>query len=59
MRSWEDVFEARYFNSYIIQESNVLDRRIDGYLTSGRERLLEAERIKQEIFNFEQDLWSY
>ena len=59
VRSWEDVFEARYFNSYIIQESNVLDRRIDGYLTSGRERLLEAERIKQEIFNFEQDLWSY
>ena len=26
VRSWEDVFEARYFNSYIIQESNVLDR---------------------------------
>ena len=58
-RSWEDVFEARYFNSYIIKESNVLDRRIDGYLTSGRERLLEAERIKHEIFNYEQDLWSY
>ncbi|OAV44212.1 gliding motility protein GldN [Lewinella sp. 4G2] len=58
-RSWEDVFEARYFNSYIIKESNVLDRRIDNYLTSGRERLLEAERIKQEIFNYEQDLWSY
>ena len=59
VRSWEDVFEARYFNSYIIQESNVLDRRIEDYLTSGRERLLEAERIKHEIFNFEQDLWSY
>ncbi len=58
-RSWEDVFEARYFNSYITKESNVLDRRIEGYLTNGRERLLEAERIKQEIFNFEQDLWSY
>lgn len=58
-RSWEDVFESRYFNSYIFKESNVLDRRIGGYLTNGRERLLEAERIKQEIFNFEQDLWSY
>jgi gliding motility associated protien GldN len=58
-RSWEDVFESRYFNSYIFKESNVLDRRIDGYLSNGRERLLEAERIKQEIFNFEQDLWSY
>ncbi|MTB49468.1 gliding motility protein GldN [Lewinella sp. W8] len=58
-RSWEDVFESRYFNSYIFKESNVLDRRIGGYLTNGRERLLEAERIKQEIFNYEQDLWSY
>ena len=58
-RSWEDVFESRYFNSYVIKESNVLDRRIEGYLTNGRERLMEAERIKQEIFNFEQDLWSY
>lgn len=58
-RSWEDVFESRYFNSYIIKESNVLNRRIEGYLTEGRDRLLEAERIKQEIFNYEQDLWSY
>jgi|AntRauTorckE5430_2_1112549.scaffolds.fasta_scaffold05436_1 gliding motility associated protien GldN len=58
-RSWEDVFEARFFNSYIIKQSNVTDRRIEDYKTDGRERLLEAERIKQDIFNFEQDLWSY
>ena len=58
-RSWEDVFESRFFNSYIIKQSNVGDRRIQDYKTDGRERLLEAERIKQEIFNFEQDLWSY
>ena len=58
-RSWEDVFESRFFNSYIIEESNVMARRIEDYKTDGRERLLEAERIKQEIFNFEQDLWSY
>jgi gliding motility associated protien GldN len=58
-RSWEDVFESRYFNSYIIQESDVLSRRIQDKFTNGRERLMEAERIKQEIFNLEQDLWSY
>lgn len=58
-RSWEDVFEARFFNSYIVKQSNVTDRRIEDYKTDGRERLLEAERIKQEIFNFEHDLWSY
>ena len=58
-RSWEDVFEYRYFNSYITKASNVLDARIDRPERSGREQLLESERIKQEIFNYEQDLWSY
>lgn len=58
-RSWEDVFESRFFNSYIIKKSNVNDLRIEDYKTDGRERLMEAERIKQDIFNFEHDLWSY
>ncbi len=58
-RSWQDVFEYRYFNSYITKASNVLDERIDRPERSGREQLLESERIKQEIFNYEQDLWSY
>ena len=58
-RSWEDVFEYRYFNSYITKASNVLDQRIDRPERSGREQLRESERIKQEIFNYEQDLWSY
>lgn len=58
-RSWEDVFEYRFFNSYITKSSNVLDMRIDRPERSGREQLLESERIKQEIFNYEQDLWSY
>ncbi|MBB4080141.1 gliding motility associated protein GldN [Lewinella aquimaris] len=58
-RSWEDVFEYRFFNSYITKASNVLDQRIDRPERSGREQLIESERIKQEIFNYEQDLWSY
>ena len=58
-RSWEDVFEYRFFNSYITKASNVLDERIDRPERSGREQLRESERIKQEIFNYEQDLWSY
>ncbi|NJB86051.1 gliding motility associated protein GldN [Lewinella marina] len=58
-RSWEDVFEYRFFNSYITKASNVLDERIDRPERSGREQLIESERIKQEIFNYEQDLWSY
>ena len=56
--SWQDIMEMRYFSSYIYKESNVYDRRLIGYL-SGTDLLMEAEKIKQEIFNFEQDLWSY
>ena len=56
--TWEDVLEMRYFASYIYKESNVYDRRLQDYL-SGVDLLLEADKIKQEIFNFEHDLWSY
>jgi gliding motility associated protien GldN len=56
--SWEDIFEMRYFSSYIYKESNVYDRRIQDYMT-GVDILLESEKIKNELFNFEHDLWSY
>jgi len=56
--TWEDLMEMRFFSSYIFKESNVYDRKLDGYLT-GVDLLLEADKIKQEIFNFEHDLWSY
>jgi gliding motility associated protien GldN len=56
--TWEDLFEMRYFSSYIYKQSNVEDRRLQEYL-SGVDLLLEGEKIKQEIFNFEHDLWSY
>lgn len=56
--SWEDMFEMRNFASYIYKESNVYDRRIMDYLT-GVDILMESERIKNEIFNFEHDLWQY
>jgi len=56
--SWEDLFEMRYFSSYIFKESNVKDLRLQDEYT-GRELLMEAERIKAEIFNFENDLWTY
>lgn len=56
--SWEDIIEMRYFSSYIYKESNIHDRRLQDYL-SGVDILLEADKIKNEIFNFEHDLWSY
>lgn len=56
--TWEDLLEMRFFSSYIYKESNVFDRRLQEYL-SGVDLLLEADKIRKEIFNFEHDLWSY
>ncbi len=58
-KSFDDIFFKRYFSSYIAQESNPYNNRLINEYTIGLECLLEAERIKERIFNFEQDLWEY
>lgn len=55
--SWDNIFEMRYFSSYIFKESNVYDRRIQDY-KSGMDIVLEARKIADGLFDFEQDLWS-
>ena len=57
-RTYEDLFQKRYFASYIIKESNVYDRTILSY-AKGRDGLAESERIKEELFILEHDLWHY
>ena len=57
-RTYDELFIKRMFDSYIYKEENVYDRRINQYAT-GLDALLEAERIKMDIFNFEHDLWQY
>ncbi|MEL6863846.1 MAG: gliding motility protein GldN [Bacteroidota bacterium] len=56
--SWEDLFEMRFFSSYIFKASNNMDLRIKDY-TIGLDQLLEADKIRREIFDFEHDLWEY
>ena len=56
--SWEDMLESRCFQSYIYKESNVYDRAINEY-ASGIDAQLEADRIKNEMMEYEHDLWSY
>lgn len=56
--TWEDFLEMRFFSSYIYKESNVRDNRLTDYL-SGVDLLMEGERIKADIFNWEHDLWQY
>lgn len=58
--SWDDVFEMRRFSSYIYKESNSQDLRLkDFFPVDGVARLREGEKIKNKLFNFEQDLWEY
>ncbi|MFM1794653.1 MAG: gliding motility protein GldN, partial [Bacteroidota bacterium] len=59
--SWEELFESRYFSSYIVKSTidNPYDLFIKQYIKDDILRLLEGENIKTKIFNFEQDLWSY
>jgi gliding motility associated protien GldN len=57
-RTYEDIFWKRRFSSYIYKETNVYNRRISTYL-GGLDALLEAEKIKEDIFNMEHDLWEY
>lgn len=59
-RTFDEIFHKRMFHSYITKENNVYDRLIYDYKRySQMEQLLEAQKIKEEIRNFEHDLWEY
>lgn len=57
--TWYDYFELRRFASYIYKESNVQDLRLIDMYVDGVDRLMESEKIKAELFNWEHDLWTY
>jgi gliding motility associated protien GldN len=59
--SWEELFESRFFSSYITKSTidNPFDKSLREYVKDPLFRLLEGENIKEKIFNYEQDLWSY
>ena len=62
--SWEELFESRMFYGRIIKSTmdNPYDRLIKNYPGLDDNpilQLLEGENIKEKIFNYEQDLWSY
>lgn len=59
--TWEELFESRMFASYIVRSTidNSSNKNIKGYIKDPILALLEGENIKEKIFNYEQDLWSY
>ncbi len=59
--SYDMLLNARRFNAVIYKEDNVQgDREIDDYIADNALfQLLEAQRIKEEIRDKEQDMWAY
>jgi gliding motility associated protien GldN len=63
-QSWEELFESRMFSARIVKSTidNPYNRYLDqipGLKDYPILQLLEGEGIKEKIFNYEQDLWSY
>ena len=56
--TYDDVFMKRMFSSYIYKEENVYDRQINEYAT-GVDALLESEKAKNNLYEFESNLWEY
>ncbi|OFX47037.1 MAG: hypothetical protein A2X13_05515 [Bacteroidetes bacterium GWC2_33_15] len=57
--SFDDVFWQRRFTSYIVKESNVYNNREIVQYMQGVNNLMEAEAIKQKLFEIEHDLWEF
>ena len=59
--TWEELFESRMFSSYVLKSTidNPSNKYIKSYIKDPILALLEGDNIKEKIFNFEQDLWSY
>lgn len=59
--TWEELFESRMFSSYITKSTldNAANRPIRTVIKDPILALLEGDNIKDKIFNYEQDLWSY
>ncbi len=59
--SFDHLLNARRFNGVIYIEENVYaDREIKEYMRENAQmQLLEADRVKERIRDFEQDMWNY
>ena len=59
--SYDHMLNSRRFSGMIYREENVYgDRQVNEYISENAlMQLLESDRIKEKIRNFEQDMWSY
>jgi gliding motility associated protien GldN len=57
--TWDEFFENRFFSSYIMKVSNPFDNTFTGMGLQGTDALYEGQRVSEQIFNKEHDMWIY
>lgn len=59
--SFDHLLNTRHFNATVYKEENVYnDREISDYMKDNAlMQLMESERVKDKVRNFEQDMWNY
>ncbi|MBQ5425273.1 MAG: gliding motility protein GldN, partial [Bacteroidales bacterium] len=58
-RTFDDIFLQRRFSSFIVAETNNYDNRLISDYLVGIEAIREGERIQNEMFLMEHDMWEY
>ncbi len=56
--TFDQLFQMRMFQGYVVKEDNVYDRPIDP-TWKGLDALMESERIKNDLFIMEHDVWHF
>lgn len=59
--TWEEIFESRFFSSYITKSTidNPYNLTLKEQYKDPILMLLEGDNIKNKVFDYEQNLWSY
>jgi len=57
-RTFDDIFLQRRFSSFIVAETNNYDNRLISDYLIGIEAIREGERIQNDLFLMEHDMWN-
>lgn len=57
--TWDEFFENRYFSSYVTKVSNPFDKNFNQLGLQGTDALYEGQRVSEDMFNKEHDMWVY
>jgi hypothetical protein len=58
--NFDQMFHQRFFSSVIYKENNVYDRTVAEYKrATPMDQLLESKRIREDLRNYENDMWEF